>query len=304
MKPIFKHTFLRMFKRVPIILSVLVSSIAGWFMAKDYNKVILRQPSFDYITERMIVLFCVISFVMITGIVLCIIVANTSSGLFANEIHEGTLRLLVAKPIKRSSLVLGKILGTILGGVVYSVLSLIIVLAITCLFTSIDQNIVLNLIKYAIAISLYGTFLTAFVGSVGSFLSTCFKKKVPALLILVGVGFFAYAIFPIMRLFLTQKYPSLNFSYIDINFHLGIIFNQFIELVGGLQGTTNQIDLFNFFTGLFKTVSIDSDITLNDAGSLYALNQSINHIVVLISYSLISVGLYALTFKQMAKKDI
>ncbi|MBS5115571.1 MAG: ABC transporter permease subunit [Erysipelotrichaceae bacterium] len=304
MKPIFKHTFLRMFKRVPIILSVLVSLIAGWFMAKDYNKVILRQPSFDYINERMIVLFCVISFVMITGIVLCIIVANTSSGLFANEIHEGTLRLLVAKPIKRSSLVLGKILGTILGGVVYSVSSLIIVLAITCLFTSIDQNIVLNLIKYAIAISLYGAFLTAFVGSVGSFLSTCFKKKVPALLILVGVGFFAYAIFPIMRLFLTQKYPSLNLSYIDINFHLGIIFNQFIELVGGLQGTTNQIDLFNFFTGLFKTVSIDSDITLNDAGSLYTLNQSINHIVVLVSYSLISVGLYALTFKQMAKKDI
>ena len=107
-----------------------------------------------------------------------------------------------------------------------------------------------------------------------------------------------------MRLFLTQKYPSLNLSYIDINFHLGIIFNQFIELVGGLQGTTNQIDLFNFFTGLFKTVSIDSDITLNDAGSLYTLNQSINHIVVLVSYSLISVGLYALTFKQMAKKDI
>ena len=212
MKPIFKHTFLRMFKRVPIILSVLVSLIAGWFMAKDYNKVILRQLSFDYINERMIVLFCVISFVMITGIVLCIIVANTSSGLFANEIHEGTLRLLVAKPIKRSSLVLGKILGTILGGVVYSVLSLIIVLAITCLFTSIDQNVVLNLIKYAIAISLYGAFLTAFVGSVGSFLSTCFKKESTGIANFSWRGIFRLCYFSNHETILNTKIPIIKFE--------------------------------------------------------------------------------------------
>lgn len=306
MKHIFNYTLTKMFKLPYVLIISVISMVTGLLIAKDYNKMILRLPTYTYLNNRMVITFCLVSFLLISGIVLWIVISNTSTGLFASEMHEGTLRLVVSKPLKRKELVMGKVSGMLVGSVIYLVTSMLMVLGMFSIMAKVDLDILMTLLKYSFVIILYGIFLTLFVGSIGSFLSTVFKKKVPSLLILVFIGFFTFAILPIARMILIQLgvYTKMNLYYFDINYHLGLMFNQFVNLAGGIQGTSNQINMINLFTNIFKVTLVDSDIALNSQGYIYTTLSSINVTMLFIVYSLISVMFYIFTFKRMEKIDI
>lgn len=305
MLTIMKKTYSKMFTVVPVVLVSVLSVFAGYFLAREYRDILSRNPTYSYITGRMTIIYALFTFLMIAGLVIWIITANVSSGLFANELHEGTLRLLLAKPIGRKDLVLGKVIGMFLGSMTYLALSLILMMSGFCLFSPVDKDVLSHLLKYTMIFFMYGTLMIFISGAIGSFLSTCFKKKVPALLILLMIGIFAFAIFPIIRLIISSSgiYYKFHLYYIDINYHFGLIFHQFTQLLGEMTTSQGQLELFSTFTNIFKYVSFDTDITLG-MGSIYALNTTLNGIVVTLIYTLMAVVLYALTFKRMFSKDI
>ena len=285
MKHIFNKTYSKMFTYVTMPIVVAASLFAGYLLAGDYLDVMTRTPTFVYLSQRLAVMYCMLTFVLIAGLCIWMIVANTSSGLFANELHEGTLRLLLSM--------------TYLG------ISLLIVLGIFTLRAQPDQDILIYLLKYTFVFLLYGTFVILIAGAIGSFLSTCFKKKVPALLILALIGFLIFGIIPIART-ITQSlgvYDKMHLYLFDLNYQFGLIFNSFTQLIGQLSSSSGQIEVYNVFTNLFKNVPTDVDVTLT-SGSLMVLNKTLNNVIVVGGYGLLTAVLYALSFRRMKLKDI
>ncbi len=305
MKHIFNKTYSKMFTYVTMPIVVAASLFAGYLLAGDYLDVMTRTPTFVYLSQRLAVMYCMLTFVLIAGLCIWMIVANTSSGLFANELHEGTLRLLLSKPVSRYELVVGKIGGMLAGAMTYLGISLLIVLGIFTLRAQPDQDILIYLLKYTFVFLLYGTFVILIAGAIGNFLSTCFKKKVPALLILALIGFLIFGIIPIART-ITQSlgvYDKMHLYLFDLNYQFGLIFNSFTQLIGQLSSSSGQIEVYNVFTNLFKNVPTDVDVTLT-SGSLMVLNKTLNNVIVVGGYGLLTAVLYVLSFRRMKLKDI
>lgn len=305
MKHIFNKTYSKMFTYVTLPIVIVISAFAGKLLAGDYSDVIARTPTFTYLSQRLAVMYCMLTFVLIAGLCIWMIVANTSSGLFANELHEGTLRLLLSKPVSRHELVIGKIGGMLAGAMTYLVISLLTMIGIFTLLAHPDQDILVYLLKYTVVFLFYGAFVILIAGAIGSFLSTCFKKKVPALLILTLIGFLIFGIIPIART-ITQSlgvYDKMYLYLFDLNYQFGLIFNSFTQILGQLSSSSSQIELYNVFTNLFKTISTDVDITLA-GGNLMVLNTTLNSMFIVGGYGILTVVLYILSFRRMKLKDI
>ena len=116
--------------------------------------------------------------------------------------------------------------------------------------------------RQTLAFISYGIILIFILGGLATFLSSCFKKKVPAILILVALAALIFGIIPFARIFLTNtgKYDTYHLYLFDINYHLSLIFNQFLMLVGD----------FNTMLGDLSTVSY-THLVVKDILDIYIL---------------------------------
>lgn len=305
MKILLSKTFTKMFKIIPFTIIILFSGILGLLFAYVYNNLSETILTYERFNNNIMNIYSLLAFLMIIGIMIWIIVSNTSSGLFANEIHEGTIRLLLSKEISRVNLIIGKILGMLLGGIVYLISAFATFILLFSLFSRVESDILVLVIKATIIFSLYGMLVIFIIGGVGTFLSTIFKKKVPAILIMVALSGLIFGIIPIVRIILVQLgyYNQFNLYIFDLNYHFALIFNNFLELVGDLSLSQSTNGIVSIFTNLYITKSVDIDVALANVG-YYTLNTSLNGLVVTFSYIIGAITLYALAFKTMLKKDI
>ena len=305
MKILLSKTLTKMFKIIPFTVISLISGVFGFLFAYIYNNLSSSILTYERLSINVMNTFSLLAFMMIAGLMIWVISSNCSSGLFANEIHEGTIRLLLSKEITRKNLVIGKILGMLLGSIVYLIVSFACFIMVFCLFAGVEKDILLLIVKGALIFIIYGMLIIFIIGGLGTFLSTVFKKKVPAVLIMVGLGGLIFGIIPIIRVILNQLgyYNQLHLYLFDLNYHFSLIFNNFLGLVGDLSSSQNTNGIFAIFTNLYVVEALDIDITLTNAG-YYAVNTSLNGMIVTFSYIIGSITLYGLAFKSMFKKDI
>ena len=76
----------------------------------------------------------------------------------------------------------------LLGSFVYLINSFSGFMLVFCLFTDVEKDILLLIIKATILFIIYGIVVIFIVGGIGTFLSSVFKKKVPAILIMICLG--------------------------------------------------------------------------------------------------------------------
>lgn len=305
MKVLLSKTFIKMFKVVPVTVVNLISGLLGFLLAYIYNNLSRNILTYDRFSNNIMNIYSLIAFMLIVGIMIWVISANSSSGLFANEIHEGTIRLLLSKEITRVHLVMGKIIGMFLGSIVYLVMSFAMLIMIFCLFSGVEKDILLLIVKGTCLFIIYGIFVIFIIGGLGTFLSTIFKKKVPAVLIMVALSGFIFGIIPIIRVILMQLgyYNQFHLYLIDLNYHFGLIFNNFLGLIGDLSLSQSTNSMFTIVTNLYIPKAIDIDLALANV-SYYAVNTTLNGLMITTSYIVGAVILYGLSFKTMLKKDI
>lgn len=305
MKVLLSKTFIKMFKVLPVTIIGLISGGLGFLFAYIYNNLSKSVLTYDRFSSNILTVYSLIAFMLIIGIMIWVISANSSSGLFANEIHEGTMRLLLSKEITRFQLVTGKILGMLLGSVVYLIMSFAVFILFFCLFSGVEKDILLLVIKGTSLFIVYGVLVIFIIGGLGTFLSTIFKKKVPAILIMVALSGLVFGIIPIIRVILIQLgyYNQFHLYLIDLNYHFGLIFNNFLRLMEDLTLSQSIDGIFTVFTNLYIPKAIDIDVTLIN-GSYYDINNTLNSLVIIISYIGAAIILYSLSFKTMLKKDI
>lgn len=301
MKVLLKKTFIKMFKPVSVLVSVLISGALGFVLSRVYLNLFNQNTSYSNLALNIEIMYIVFGFVFLSGLVIWVIVANYATGLFASEIHEGTIRLLLSKPISRLQLVLGKILGLFLGAIGYLLIIYATFIFSFTLFSQVEKDILEVILKDSIMFIGYGIVLIFIIGSIGSFLSSCFKKKAPAVILLVFLAMIVFGIIPIMRLYMQDIYNSWHLYYFDINYHLALISHQFFGLMSNLEAPLSQLNMLNLFTNLFINAMPDYDLG-NYAIDFF--NNSLNGTLIMIVYIAGSCLLYGLTYKNILNKDI
>lgn len=305
MKVLISKTFIKMFKILPFVIISTLSGLLGFLFSSVYKNLVQDALTFNQFSNNILNTYSLFGFMLIAGIMIWIICSDCATGLFASEIHEGTIRLLLSKEITRFNLVLSKILGMLIGSFIYLVNSFSIFMLVFCIFSNVEKDILLLVIKATLLFIIYGFLVVFIVGGIGTFLSSIFKKKVPAILIMICLGGLVFGIVPILRVILISLgyYGQFSLYILDINYHFGLIFSNFLSVLGDLSLSQNVNQLFTIFTNLYTQGAVDFDITLNN-NSYFIVNNSLNSLVIILSYIIGAIILYGLSFKIMMEKDI
>ena len=111
MKVLFSKTFIKMFKLIPVVACVIISGFFGFILSNQYLGLMSQKPTYLSLSQDILMFYAVLAFVLLVGMLIWIICSNSGSGLFASEIHEGTMRLLLSK-ISAANATRIKIAGT------------------------------------------------------------------------------------------------------------------------------------------------------------------------------------------------
>lgn len=301
MKVLVKNTFNQMFKLIPMIITSIIALLLGILMAYGYTKLVNQNLTYEKMVSNIEIIFIIINFVFLTGMILWIIVASSATSLFASEIHEGTMRLLLAKQISRLELVVGKIVGMLLGSMAYLGLIYLIFILSFVVISGVEKDILILVLKYTGSFIIFGLLMIFIVGGIGSFLSSCFKRKVPAIIILIILMMLIFFIIPIARVLIGDIYQNYHLYYLDINYHLASIYSQFIDLLGGINASLDELSSLNLFTNLFPYVTPDYDLT---ASVVDCMNKTINGTIIMAIYLSLAAILYYFSYRRILKMDI
>lgn len=301
MKTIFLRTLETTIKKISIIIAVVAGVFVGWLLVETgsyypgsvYNKALEQLLLFQHLFV----------FFGLDGVLLICMIAGNTSGLIASETHEGTFKLLAAKPNSRATILLGKILGNIVGLTILMILMLLSYYGTLVVLNSLDGNILKDLIAYLPSYLLYGLLVIVIFSGVSTILSCVCKKKITALLPVLVLMIVAMGFFPIFRLVtaLTGASTSKVVTMVDLNYHLALMFKECVSLVGNIK--SNQI--LGYLMNLFSNQSLDADIVRSTNLSGYWMeNKSLSAPMVTVVYLAIAIVSYYFSFEIIKKKDI
>ena len=305
MKVILKRTLQETLKISAILVVVACGIVGGWVLGS--SSVTYGSITYSNYLNELLVRQHMVVFLLLNGVLLMSIAGNVSSGLIVGEVHEGTFRLLVAKPNDRRTILLGKVLGMLTGSVILMVLGVSVMYAVEIMRGAFDGNISIDLLGYMPAYLLYGLFVILFISSLGTLLSTITKKKIIALLPVLAFIILAMAVPVVLRIVNYLRgntdYSSTAFYFVDFNYHFGSVFKWCVDLCGGIKGTSDTLELPFLFMGLFKPNSIDLDIA-RQSSEIMLENNTFNAAVVMLVYVALSVVNYIASFAVIKRKDV
>ncbi|NLI93245.1 MAG: ABC transporter permease subunit [Peptococcaceae bacterium] len=243
--------------------------------------------------------FAKLVFLWILGVSILLWIAVHGIRMIGLEKKEGTLLLLVSKPVSRYRIILGKYFALIFSALVVGVSSLFLDLSVIVLMFSPDPVIILQLFKTIPFLSLYLLFLSfctsAFSLSV-SILSKTLKKTYFVLSLII---LFIYFGVPLLRPGVAL-YQELRFLlYFDINTHLSSIFHYFLSLPPGIILSPKILwDLSDWYTGILP--SFLKIAWLQD----YHIKLLVNPQLVLVIWLTVSMFVLGLSARRFNKMDI
>ena len=166
MKVIIKRTLEETLRLTSVILVILAGVAGGYVVGINCNH--SNATTFvKYLNECLIIQHMAVFF-LINGAILMIIVSSIASGLIAGEVHEGTIRLLVAKPNSRRSILFGKIIGMLTGCIILMLMGLGVFFLTESYFGNFDGNVQAGMLAYFPAYILYGLIVIAFFSSLAT----------------------------------------------------------------------------------------------------------------------------------------
>ena len=253
--------------------------------------------------EQIKITYSIFNYLFLSGVGLILLIMIFGLDIFATEEYEGTMRILIAKPVSRKSIIMGKILGILIGIFIYYISSLIISFALYSLILGLDKDVFVGVINIIPSFIIYSLFIIVIVTSLTTILSSVFRKKTPAIVIFILLILGIYGVLPIIRSITieTGDYQKANFQYFDINAHLGNTYMYLIE--GGKEENELGDNMLSLFTSRYFFNSNDPDIS-SDGTMLLQKNDTINVPIVITIYMLISSILYYISYNIMTKKDI
>ncbi len=287
MKTIYRRTLVDTLRVPAVILMLLAGLGGGYVLARSIE--LSSVPAYLSFLNRCLVRQHLVVFFLINGAMLFILLVSVCSGLIAGEVHEGTFRILVSKPNSRIAILVAKVLGMFTGMVLLMILGLSSMYAVELLMGNLDGNIIRDLLKYFPGYMLYGVIAGFFLSSLSVLISTVAKKKVIALLPMLAVILLILALPVILRVvvMISGKEIPWYLNFLDLNYHFALMFKWCCELFGPVGGSGSQLEILSILMNLFTSKRVDMDIIRQWGGSLYAANDALPSLAVLMVYMIL-----------------
>ncbi len=234
---------------------MIVPLIAGGMMSGDDGGS-LSEMTLALQNQMVLGMFIILSFMWIVGIPLVLLASVTCGDFISKEDSDGTLLLLVSKPVARSEIIIGKFLAFMVSA---ALLELVVLLLSSLLMAStmqLDVYVFNNILSLIPALFMYSIFVSFIFGTIATAFSSIFKSRMKTIMTLVGITILIFFGFMIIRGWLGAAYESYYLSYMDVNYHLGNSFLFFVDasgvkLVPTYQGVMGQ------FTGTYDAADIN-----------------------------------------------
>jgi ABC-type transport system involved in multi-copper enzyme maturation permease subunit len=298
MKRVLPYLFLSII--FPFIFSTIVSeSLAG-------N---LADMNISYQISTITSYFAFYSFFWNAGILLWIFCGLTASTFISSEENSGTMIFLLTKPVRRTTIYIGKFLGYFLNMAILQFVSLLIGLTTTCSLFGVSRTVFSQGMYYLLPIYIFSLIMIAAVGLILGFLSIINKRIVVSVLVNMFLLIIIYFLGIIFRVAIPSYYEAGYLYIIDIGYNLSLIFTLFLNLFG-FQPTPFFQQNIGMFFGTYVAQFGDSSELIQgidpENGLTFLLPETgyINPMVSLVVLVVITVLLFILGIILLERKDI
>ena len=232
--------------------------IAGLAPAILFGAAILRESfrsgimSLEMQTHSLVGYFLLISFMWIAGFYIAYVITTSGMDFVSKEEEDGTLLLMVSKPISRFQFILGKFLALLVTTLLLELVILFGSIVVFWVLLGLDADIIKPLIGLVPWIFLYSVIVVILFDSLTIAISTLFKSRVLKTVLTMLLVMLVFGVGPILRTVWPTTYEDYHLYYIDAGYHLG---NTYVSLSDQAESgrMTPQIQAYlGMFTGTYK----------------------------------------------------
>jgi len=245
------------------IALVILGMIPVIIMTIVFKYLVMVHPmSLQMETHTLIGIFTVLLFMWVAGFYLVVSVSATAANFISKEDTEGTLLIMISKPLHMFEVVLGKLLALIINTMLLQVVILLLSAVIFWFVLPIDPETLTAFLRLIPVALLYSLLVTVVFGSIAIALSTLMKSRVKITLVLMIVAVLIFFVGMIPRAVFTQYYETYYLYWGDLGYHLGNTFAMIMDHAGTGQMMPMIQMVMSIFTGIYVGVeeSIDPDI--------------------------------------------
>ncbi len=238
------------------------------------------------------------------GIAFICIIGTSGASLIAEEVHSGTMLILVSKPIRRIKIFLGKFLGLFLYGAVLSFCAVFLLGWIAVLRYSANLLHFFALMPFLLASYLYSLVLLLIFCSITLALSSIMDRPRNAALGVLFLVIFSFIGMMVLKMFIADYYEDYYLYHIDLGYHLSNIYISFLEAFNAIPLVAEWQQWFAMTTGVYETASpTDPDQDINPGGMIrtdYYLPIFSLLIWIGIAIGLLAYGLFSLKNREIS----
>lgn len=258
------------FKRSAVFigLTVLVTMIASNIFTQAVAGSSFESMSLAMQSQMALSLYVILTFMWTTGIPLVMLAGVTCGDFISKEQDDGTLLLLVSKPIRRYEIVLGKLVAFVANAIILELILLILTPMIIFYFMGADVFILETMVKMIPGFLIYAIFVIVAFGSISIALSSLITSRMKTILVVAAVTILIFFGFGMIRTWTlgSGMYETFGFNYVDVNYHLGNSFLMFVSS-GDLRISPLTQSIMGEFTGTYIVSSTDETFD-SDIGAL------------------------------------
>lgn len=264
-----------------------------------------QEMSLQMQTQSLIDYFTIFIFLWTSGFFLSITVSTAAAGFISREHDEGTLLILVSKPINRFEIILGKFLALLISSLIIQ--SAVLCLSIICLwaFMSLDPYSVQALLNLLPWVLLYSFIVMLIFSCIGTALSTILRSRTRIMLILTIIIMLTFFIGIIPRTVFASTYETYYLYYGDLGYHLGNTMLLLLDQSPTWKMMPQSQLMMAGFTGTYPFTpegSYDPDMGAWPAS--LGMTNYVLPIVSLLIWIGVSAGAIALSANVMKRKEV
>ncbi|MBN2330623.1 MAG: ABC transporter permease subunit [Candidatus Aenigmarchaeota archaeon] len=238
------------------IIGVMIVPLVAGGMFSGGDGAALGDMTLAMQNQMVLGLFIILTFMWMAGIPLVLLASVTCGDFISKEDGEGTLLLLVSKPVARSEIIIGKFLAFMVSAILLQMIVLLMSSLLMASTMHLDVYVFNNMLSLIPSLIMYSVFVSFIFGTIATALSSLFKSRIKTIMTLVGITILIFFGFMMIRGWLGSAYEGYYINYMDVNYHLGNSYLFFVES-GGLKLIPIYQGIMGQFTGTYDAADIN-----------------------------------------------
>jgi len=244
-----------------IILPIVISSV----LSSTFN---LTTMTLANQVQTVTMFYIMLMFVWVAGIPLVLFASVTCGDFITKEENDGTLLLLVSKPVRRYEIILGKYFAFLINILILEIIAIIITSLIMYWLLPIDPYVLDTMAGLIPSFIFYAMFIAITFGALATALSCISRSRFKTIMILVAFTLGIFLGFMFFRGFMVSA--DIYDPYVvwgDVNYHMGNSYMYFLDS-SGYRITPPLQAMLGMLTGTYSAA--DPNMLFDqDIGAMY-----------------------------------